>query len=34
VQLPGGVVVSMLEDGFERLLAGKDDAKVLVKVRR
>jgi hypothetical protein len=26
--------VSMLEDGFERLLAGKDDVKVLVKVRR
>jgi hypothetical protein len=25
--------VSMLEDGFERLLAGKDDVKVLVKVR-
>jgi len=22
----------MLEDGFERLLAGKDDVKVLVKV--
>jgi len=26
-------VVCMLEDGFERLLAGKDDVKVLVKVR-
>ena len=25
-------VVSMLEDGFERLLAGKNDVKVLVKV--
>jgi hypothetical protein len=25
--------VSMLEDGFERLVAGKDDVKVLVKVR-
>jgi hypothetical protein len=26
--------VSMLEDGFERLLAGKEYVKVLVKVRR
>jgi len=25
-------MVSMLEDGFERLLAGKNDVKVLVKV--
>jgi len=24
--------VSMLQDGFERLLAGKDDVKLLVKV--
>jgi len=29
---PVASVVSMLEDGFERLLAGKDDVKVLVKV--
>jgi hypothetical protein len=27
------VDVSMLEDGFEQLLAGKDDVRVLVKVR-
>jgi hypothetical protein len=25
-------VVSMLEDGFERLLAGKNDVRALVKV--
>jgi hypothetical protein len=31
-QLPVAFVVSMLEDGFERLLAGKNDVKVLVKV--
>jgi hypothetical protein len=32
-QRPVAFVVSVLEDGFERLLAGRNDVKVLVKVR-